>query len=756
MNDFFYVKPIFTDNYKLTGMKLRLYAGYQKYEDIEPPFLPYCFVRKERSAMLNSSNIIFKYHDIRANLLPETNLVEMSNHDTIAKLEFGTLKDIIKFKSYVKHSENIRTSDVFESDVPYIRRVMLDQNWNISKNIRTAYVDIEVDDSAGMPNAREHQIISIAVIYDDGEEVYLYNNSRTRDNEIRILDEFVRLMKDVAAIVTWYGGDSVYNPRGFDVPFLANRYKGGVDLFEKELEHLRYFDLYAIYKFELGRIGKSPPGGYSLDNVSRHEFGNEMRKIDKKGRKVSALPVDELKEYNLQDARIVKKIEDKYHFVKTRIDMARLTNSLLLTFKWDRKKQKEAKHDELKPLILTDQLLLRYSRMLGMVLPDREYGDDTDYEGAFVLEPEVGLYRNVQNYDIVQMYPSIMINKKISPDKDKILIPFILKDLMKKRKIYKDTYKKTKDLADYILQYNYKILANIIYGAFGNKNSRIYNPRYASLITETGRDIANNIRKICTDNGYKTIYQDTDSAFVLIDENKATELESIINNGIVPYKVELGEYYKSMLFLEAQTKNGAAKKKYAGIYDEVIKDDDGHVVKVNKDKMKIVGMESIKRDYCVLAKEAQTIFTEKILRMAADGVDIPDIEQRVSKCVAMTKKALVSGNYDNWLVISKGVKELSEYEYGKENKEHKGLPHIRAYKKLVDRGYPYVFDVNFVYTKEDVEPVLDILDVQALSKHIDRELYWHRQIFPIVNRVLSVVRKSTSVIGGGLLDYDYR
>ena len=121
-----------------------------------------------------------------------------------------------------------------------------------------------------------------------------------------------------------------------------------------------------------------------------------------------------------------------------------------------------------------DQLILKESIKHKLAWPTREPKEAEPYEGARITEPKIGLHKSVQNYDVKQMYPSIIINEGISPDKDHIIVPNVLKELKKLRAVYKKKYQETNSKEDYITQYSYKVLANLVYGGYGNGYCRFY------------------------------------------------------------------------------------------------------------------------------------------------------------------------------------------------------------------------------------------------------------------------------------------
>jgi len=363
---------------------------------------------------------------------------------------------------------------------------------------------------------------------------------------------------------------------------------------------------------------------------------------------------------------------------------------------------------------MTDNLILREGRRLKLAWPNRNYDNsDKSIQGALVLEPKPGIYDGVQNFDVKQMYPNIMINERISPDKDRLAVPNILIELKQLRQTLKEKYNTTQLKSDFLTQYGYKVLANVFYGAIGNPACRLYNHDFAQAITRKGRQILSNIKELCETAGYDVIYGDTDSIFTKIDKAQSAILTKIINTAISPYEVEAGEYYSKILFLGDE--HGGSKKRYAGVLE------DGSI--------KTVGVESVRRDYCILARETQLMALDKIL----GGHKAKDLK----KCMLNLNNVIRTGQYDPYLVITKGVKTLTDYKTvtnkTKTGKVHRGLPHIRALKKSLDMGYPQTYDISFVYSRDDVEPIHNGIIPKGI---IDYDMYFDRQLMAVVRPLL--------------------
>jgi len=184
------------------------------------------------------------------------------------------------------------------------------------------------------------------------------------------------------------------------------------------------------------------------------------------------------------------------------------------------------------------------------VPPREEHSKETKYEGAYVKEPTVGQHKWVTSFDINSLYPHIIIQYNISPEKilgesshgvnvNKMIdmkvplnylqtegacltpngakfkndsqgfLPEMMETMYNERVIYKKRmlkakkeYEKTKDpklvreiARCHNIQWARKIALNSAYGAVGNQYFRYYDVRQASGITTAGQFIIRFIEK---------------------------------------------------------------------------------------------------------------------------------------------------------------------------------------------------------------------------------------------------------------------
>ncbi|KAL8459612.1 hypothetical protein ACS0TY_036923 [Phlomoides rotata] len=424
---------------------------------------------------------------------------------------------------------------------------------------------------------------------------------------------------------------------------------------------------------------------YSLNSVSTH-FLNE-HKEDVHHSIISDLQNGNsetrrrLAVYCLKDAYLTQRLLDKLMFIYNYVEMARVTGvpiSLL------------SRGQSIKVL----SQLLRKAKQKNMIIPNAKQAgsEQGTYEGATVLEARAGFYEKpIATLDFASLYPSIMmaynlcyctlvapedarkhnlppecVNKTpsgetfVKSDLQKGILPEILEELLAARKRAKADLKEAKDPhVKAVLdgrQLALKVTANSVYGFTGATIGKLPCLEISSSVTSYGREMIEQTKKLVEDKftvlgGYEhnaeVIYGDTDSVMVQFGVSSveaAMDLgreaaDYISGTFIKPIKLEFEKIYYPYLL--------NCKKRYAGLY----------WTNPNKfDKMDTKGIETVRRDNCLLVKNLVTECLNKILI----DRDVPGAVQ----CVKNTISDLLMNRMDlSLLVITKGLtKTYEDYE----------------------------------------------------------------------------------------------
>jgi len=366
-------------------------------------------------------------------------------------------------------------------------------------------------------------------------------------NENQLLFEFMKFwIKNYPDVMTGW------NTKFFDLPYLMNRIK--MIAGDKVANKMSPWNL--IHREELTVRGRQQTvytlyGITNLDYLDLYKWfvpqRQESYKLDfigqlELGRGKDDMPYPTFKDwytkdfqsfvdYNIQDVEIVDGLEDKLGLI-----------DLSLTVAYE---SKVNYGDIFSQVRVWDTLIANHLMKKNICVPPREdHIKETKYEGAYVKEPKVGQHKWVVSFDINSLYPHIIIQYNISPEKilgvkssgvsvnkmltqstplshlktegacltpngamfkndDQGFLPEMMETMYNERVIYKKRmlkakkeYEKTKDpkLVREIsrchnIQWARKIALNSAYGAVGNQYFRYYDVRQASAITTAGQFI---------------------------------------------------------------------------------------------------------------------------------------------------------------------------------------------------------------------------------------------------------------------------
>jgi len=464
---------------------------------------------------------------------------------------------------------------------------------------------------------------------------------------------------------------------------------------------------------------------------------------------------------------------------------------------------------------MVETLLLREFGRRDRVLlpkPDDEvsaerYEMSSDLKGGEVLEPKKGLLENVIILDYKSLYPTIMMahnlcystvvtgdrpdgatikppsgGEFVPPDVYKGIVPSILEDLLNQRSLTKKRMRSTSDENEYRVldatQLAVKILLNSFYGYSGYARARLYNLTLANAVTSFGRsnilntrDIINTIGKIVLRNGAALLleeagelsphdkvvelsvaYGDTDSVFVHCQSTEDLSLEevSLVGNRLSnivsaslpdPMELEFESIAKRALLI--------AKKRYALWLFEPR--NSGW-----EDKIKVKGMETVRRDWC----ELTSVTLNRVLELVLKEGDVDRAVEHVRKVVNDVRNldpAKDSQIIESLILTRTLTRKLESYK----NKQ----PHLTAAEKLKERTgvmpsigtrIPFIITAGkglFVDRAEDPDYV------REHNIPIDVDYYIKKQILPPVERILEVLGVKLSSLDfdskqKGLFDFE--
>jgi DNA polymerase I/DNA polymerase-2 len=400
---------------------------------------------------------------------------------------------------------------------------------------------------------------------------------------------------------------------------------------------------------------------------------------------------------------------------------------------------------------LVEWYLSRKAGEKGEIIPNQPKFEEIQerrkktYVGGFVKEPALGIHEKISVLDFRSLYPSLIVSFNISPEtlncecckgnghkvpelnywfckRREGFIPSVLKEIIQKRAELKKKLKTIpKDSFEYKVldnrQYALKIIANATYGYFGFPASKWYSKECAESCTAFGRYWIKETIKEAEKEGFSVIYADTDSLFLKKSAGIEKEIDEFLKKinqkfpGIL--ELELQGFYERGIFIPRGT-YGTAKKRYA-LVDE-------------KGNLLIRGLETVRRDWCNLAKEVQ----RKVLEFVLKERNVDGAKEYVREVINDLRKRKVS--LKDLIIYEELTKPIEQYKLIS--------PHVMAAKKLKQRGIEvgegqvimFVIQEGPGSISEKAEP----FEFAKLEK-IDLDYYIGHQILPAAMRVLQVL-----------------
>jgi DNA polymerase elongation subunit (family B) len=281
------------------------------------------------------------------------------------------------------------------SDVPFVRRVMIDEDIRQAPIKHRCALDIEVDARKGfpVPDKAEFRVISIAIVGDDKREYFF----SFEDEREMILEAYNVLNKQYSLVTAW-------NWKKFDGMYLINRsrkLKLKAKLFPiQDMDAMLNYKKITIWGF----TGKA----YKLEAVAKRHLGIDHESMKSKfdsERLWASFVGDkkELREYNVMDAKIVVMLDELLKLSEPYIDIAQQFPIML-------------RDAPLMSMVLETILLKETAKSSPrLVFPNREH-KTANLIGGFTMQPKPGVHRGVLSLDYKSLYPTTMATFKLSPE----------------------------------------------------------------------------------------------------------------------------------------------------------------------------------------------------------------------------------------------------------------------------------------------------------------------------------------------------
>ncbi|MCK5149545.1 hypothetical protein KAJ87_01315 [Candidatus Pacearchaeota archaeon] len=613
---------------------------------------------------------------------------------------------------------------------------------------KTLAYDIETDEL----KIGQGEILMVSLVSENFKKVITWKKSKQKpswveyvEDEAELLEKFVEYVREISPdFLVGYFSD------GFDLPYLKARaekhnvklslglddsqpkFTRGINL-KGKINGIVHIDLLKFIKTAYSQYMQSET--LSLNEVSKEFLGDTKKDFKlKHSSKIEEKDWEKYYEYNLHDSVLTLKLFEKMWpdllefskimkepiFEVSRNGMSKNVESYILhnLEKFNEIPEKKPGYHEIS-----------------------ERKQRGKYQGAFVFEPTPGLYENIAMFDFTSSYGSVIVTynlskstflekekensynietegKKIYFTKKQGFFPEMLKEIIEKRKKYKQELKQNPDVIKKARSNAFKLLANAAYGYQGFFGARYYCEEAAAATAAFARKLIKESIENINKEGYKVIYSDTDSIAFL--QNKKTESQVLkflkkLNSelpGIM--ELELEGFFKRGLWVTTRAGTSGAKKKYALLGKD--------------DKIKIRGFETVRRDWCGLARQTQNRVIRQILK---DGNEKKALEN-VKEVIKKIKQRKI--DKEDLIIKTQLKKPISEYKAIS--------PHVIAARKMKEKEIPVsqgnLIEYYIAETKDKKKLVRDKVKLPNEKGEYNIDYYLNKQILSAVENIFQV------------------
>ena len=562
----------------------------------------------------------------------------------VEPIQPGTIRET---RDFVKRYESVAGFNMYGQTnygIQYISDTYREEIRFDMEHIRTWTIDIETATENGFPDiASANEEILLITIRDHTKKNIItwgtrpYNGSR-KDVEYRYFADELSMLKDF--VVNWqmHTPDIItgWNTDFFDIPYLIHRVERELgESFTKKFSpwgyinkkktyikgseeihysimgvaQLDYLQLYQKYTY-------SKQESYRLDYIAEQELGsNKLVNPGDTFRDFYTDHWDTFVDYNIMDVELVDQLEDKMRLIELHLTMA---YSAGINYE-----------EVFSQVRMWDAIIYNHLNKQRIVIPQKGHtAKATQFEGAYVKDPLVGLHQWVASFDLNSLYPHLIMQYNISPETltdekisctvDKLLNQEVDTDYAKRRnlsmtangwcytkekqgfmpalmeKMYADRKKFKKQMLKVEQEYQndkskksllkeisrlnnlqmaMKIALNSAYGAMGNQYFRYFDLRMAEGITTSGqlsiRWMANKLnafmnKTLKTEGQDYVVAIDTDSIYLTLE----TLVEKVAGDKDTAGKIKFMDKICEDVFQPFIESGYQELKEYMNAYDQ--------------------------------------------------------------------------------------------------------------------------------------------------------------------------------------------
>lgn len=653
-----------------------------------------------------------------------------------------------------------------------ILRFMADNQAKVAAR-RLCYFDLESDSRVPFSRLHDARILSWALVCSDGSEIVEVLSDDTEAAERELLRSLWNRLDKHDQVAAWNGDK-------FDFPLLKARSEHhAISVPWKRwlwLDHLELFRKMNAHAAESGAEKQS----FSLGAIAKAILGESKGDVD--GSKTwqtwaaGGAERERLADYNLRDAQLMKKLEDKTGYVALLGSIAEVCGS----FPDSRGMMASVQVENL----LQRLAVQRGFRFETPIAAHKVKGAEDSYRGAYVMEPaERGIVKNVHVADFSSLYPTIIRTWNMSPEtktrrsrsereidssvrhgskpwpfdgecispitgvvfkmQPQGMLSGAVAEMMRLRKESNDRKARsvpgTAEWQEAARKSDaYKIAANSCYGAIGMTTFRHHDVEVAESVSQAAVWLIRQTIEAADKRGLHAIYCDTDSVFVSgCTREEFADFVAWCNAELYPRLLRLlgcepglinlayEKAFERIVFVQ--------KKRYCGRYSHY-----KGTAATSESKPEVKGLEYKRGDSIRLARQLQEEAVDLLVGQEHGGNEDPEIFKRLLE--RWRERVLVQPLELADVVVVKGLnKPINSYakRIKKDGMEARQLPHIEVAKILTERGREITEGsrIGYVIIDGSTNPQT-VIPAEDWSGKVDRSAAWESLVAPPTIRVL--------------------
>ncbi len=657
----------------------------------------------------------------------------------------------------------IEIEEINEEDFDFIKQESKRKTYKLhqtkkiqNKEFNPKFLAYDIETDSFKPE--DGEITMISLYSKNYEKVITHKKGKTQNKYVEFVKDEKELLTKFVEELHKQSPDFLigYNSDNFDSYFIKKRaeilkIKLPIGLDSSDIKITkgvpRTSKITGISHIDLLRFIKTAYAQYmqsetlSLNDVSMEFLGEKKLEIKfKHSTKIKPEEWNNFYEYNLHDSKLTYKLFEKFY--PDLLEFSKITKEPPFNA------SRNGLSKQIENYILHN--LKKYDEIPERRPNQKEISNRIEQDsskGAFVYEPIPGIYENIVMFDFSSMHTSIIISHNISKgtltddktnsyaspeietkkgktiyyfSKKPGFFPLILKEIFEKRIQYKKEYKKNPNPITKARSNAFKVLSASAHGYIAFAGARYYSKEASQSILAFVREYNKQTIEKIKQTGHKIIMGDTDSVAFTRDKDSKEEIKKLLKklNSELPgvMRLDLEGFFKRGIWVTTRNGEIGAKKKYAMVSEDKI--------------VKIRGFETVRRDWCLLARTTQ----DKVIRLILEDGNEKRALEYTKKIIKKLKERKIQK--EDILIKTQIKKPISEYK--------SISPHVTAAIKLKKAGqFLGIGSLIEFYIKEQKGNSKLIRDQAALKTETapyDINYYLTKQIIPSVEQIFHIFK----------------